>query len=341
VSAGRFVRAGVVRTIGAFLARYPGVDAERLLAGAGIDAAMLADPDALLTFRAWAGLFEAAAAETGDQAFGIGYAEQLPWKDLGVLAYVVFHSPTVGAAFANGVRYFAVQQTAGRPAIEIEGDAAHLSYAIDDPTITAHGQHSEGALLLFVRIGRDGARADFAPREVRLRHRAPERDAQHRIAKAFGCPVTWSQPRDEVVVAAADFRLPMRDADPGLLPILLRHADECLAKMPSADDFVGNVRRLVVANLSSGDVTIEDIAARVGLSARSLQRRLQDSGSSFKDVVDEARLALARRYLEDPKLTLTEAAFLLGYSELSAFSRAFRRWTGTTAVAYRNRAKSA
>jgi AraC-like DNA-binding protein len=126
-----------------------------------------------------------------------------------------------------------------------------------------------------------------------------------------------------------------------LLPILMRHADECLAKMPSADDFVGNVRRLVIASLASEEVTIEGIAARVGLSARSLQRRLQESDSSFKDVVDEARLALARRYLDDPALTLTEAAFLLGYSELSAFSRAFRRWTGTTAVAYRNRAKSA
>ena len=341
MSAGRFVRAGVVRSIGAFLSNYPGIAVDRLLARAGIGPAELADPDALLSFRAWVGLFEEAAEETGDQAIGLGYAEQLPWKDLGVLAYVSFHSPTLGAAYANGSRYFAVQQTAGRPALEVNGDEASLSYAIDDDTITAHGQHSEALLFLFVRVGRDGARADFTPREVRFRHRAPERDVQHRIAKAFRCPVTWSQQRDEMVMNAADLRLPLRDADPGLLPILMRHADECLAKMPSADDFVGNVRRLVVANLSSDEVAIEDIAARVGLSARSLQRRLQESGSSFKDVVDEARLALARRYLEDPKLTLTEAAYLLGYSELSAFSRAFRRWTGTTAAAYRNRAKSA
>jgi AraC-like DNA-binding protein len=91
------------------------------------------------------------------------------------------------------------------------------------------------------------------------------------------------------------------------------------------------VRRAVIAAISTGDPTIDNVAGRLGQSVRSLQRRLQ-ADRSFKELVEETRLDLAQRYLADPELTLTETAFLLGYSDLSAFSRAFKRWTGKTAL---------
>jgi AraC-like DNA-binding protein len=124
-------------------------------------------------------------------------------------------------------------------------------------------------------------------------------------------------------------------ADPELLPALVRHADDCLAKLQRVDDFRGAVRRLVIESLRGGDASVEGVAARLGMSPRSVQRRLQTLGQPFKDLVAEARLALSKRYLEDPSLSLTDAAFLLGYSDLSAFSRAFRRWTGQSALELR------
>lgn len=87
--------------------------------------------------------------------------------------------------------------------------------------------------------------------------------------------------------------------------------------------------------LGSGELTIDAVAAQHGISPRSLQRRLREHGLSFKELVAETRLALSRRYLEDTSISLTEAAFLLGYADLSAFSRAFRRWTGQSALAFR------
>ena len=127
---------------------------------------------------------------------------------------------------------------------------------------------------------------------------------------------------------------PIWRADAGLFPILVRHADECLAKLPPLeDDTLGEVRRLVASMLGSSTLSIEQVATRMTTSARTVQRQLH--GHTFKQLVDEVRSSMARRHLADPDVTLTDAAFLLGYSDLSAFSRAFRRWTGQSAQEYR------
>jgi len=102
-------------------------------------------------------------------------------------------------------------------------------------------------------------------------------------------------------------------------------------------DVIADVRREVIEAIGQGEASIEVVAEALALSPRSLQRRLREHDLSFKDVVAEARLALAHRYLDDPTISLTDAAFLLGYSDLSAFSRAFRRWTGASPRTARQR----
>jgi len=324
-----------MHSFGAFLARYPGVSRERLLRAAGIGPQELEDPDSPLTQQAVVALIETAARETGDFAIGVAFAEQLPWKDLGVLAYVMLHAPTIGAALANSCRYFTIQATAGRANLSVDGDEARLEYRIDDPAIESHPQHSEGTLALFTRICRE-ASAEWAPREMWFTHRPPVSTAAQQ--RFFRCPLHYARSENAMVLGASDLRRPLRTADPGLLPILLRHADECLAKIPTADTFQSDVRRLVISSLASGDATIEHVASKLGMSARSIQRRLQTDGGSFKQCVEEARVALSQQYVSDPAITLTEAAFLLGYSDLSAFSRAFRRWMGKSAIEFRREA---
>lgn len=334
---GGVVRAGVATTFRDQLARYRGVSPDRLIQEAGIDPDQLGDPDGLLDQARWVALLEAAADATGDPCIGLELAIGLPWKDLGVLGYVVLHSPTAGAALANSARYLAVQQTGGRLALDVGARTARYAYTMADPRITAYGQHAESLFALAVRLVRErtGDPA-WAPRELELRHAAPADPARH--ARFFRCPVRFGRPTYAMIVAAADLAAPFTTADAGLLPVLLRHAEECLARAPAAGDLVADVRRAVIAAISAGDPAIEDVASRLGTSGRSLQRRLAAGGRSYKAVVDETRLGLARRYLADPTLSLTETAFLLGYSDLSAFSRAFRRWTGTTALAFRRRA---
>ena len=117
----------------------------------------------------------------------------------------------------------------------------------------------------------------------------------------------------------------------------MQSANSALPANLNEESFDHHVRRVVASSLRSGDINIEHIAMRLGTSARTIQRRLQERGRSFKDLVAETRLALSRRYLANSSLSLTETAFLLGYSELSAFSRAFRRWTGVSALEFRRR----
>ncbi len=331
---GGFVRAGITRTLAGFLARYPGVSAQRLLADASIGAAQLADPDALLSLPLCVTLLEQAARDSGDQAFGLGFAAQLPWQDFGVLGYLVMHSPTAGAALGNACRYFAVQQTSGGSVLELDGDDAVLAYDVDDARLGNHGQNSELVLGVFARLIREGTgRTCWTPREVHFKHRAPKhRGVQERF---FRAAVLYDQPRDQLVMSADDLRTPMRSADAGLFPILSRHADDSLARIPVVDDFASDMRRLVISRLGSGEITVEQIAQQLGMSTRSIQRQLHAHGLSFTALVADVRLAMSKQYLEDPSRSLTDAAFLLGYSDLSAFSRAFRRWTGQSAIEYR------
>jgi AraC-like DNA-binding protein len=320
-----------------YLARYRGVSADRLIQAAGIDPRRVGNPDAVLDQQQWVALLEAAAHQTGDPAFAIGLAAQLPWKDLGVLAYVALNSPTVGAALDNTRRYLAVQQTGGALTLEVGPRDARYEYAMADRRIDDYGQHAESVFAMVVRMIREATRAaSWAPRGVSFRHAAPADDAAH--VRFFRAPVRFGQRTNTLVLAAADLATPFVAADAGLLPVLVRHAEDCLVRLPRAGAFADDVRGAVIAAIGAGDPSIDAVAARLGASARSVQRKLQVDALSFKAVVDATRLALAERYLADPALSLTETAFLLGYSDLSAFSRAFRRWTGRTALAYRRAA---
>lgn len=326
-------RAGVLRTLRAHLASY-GVSADALFAEVGIDPSVISEPDALHAVAHNVALLEAAARATRNPAFALTWAASLPWSDLGVLGYVVLHSPTVGAALGNAARYLAIQQTAGELRLTAGARVATLSYHVRDPDLTDHGKQTEATLAVLVRACREGTgRATWAPREVRFRHRAPRATAAH--VKWFGAPVRFDHDDDALVLASDQLREPFTRAEPGLLPILVAHADASLAKVPRTADFPAEVRRMITAAIGGGEVAIDAVASRLGLSARSLQRQLRDHGASFKQLVDETRLALATRYLDDPALSLTEAAYLLGYADLSAFSRAYRRWTGASPITSR------
>ncbi len=328
------VRGGVSATLRQYLARYPAVNVERLALAAGLDPTQLGNPEALLDQAQWFTLVEAAARETGDAALAIGFAQQMPWKDLGVLGYVALHSPTVGDALANLARYYAVQQTGGRPVLE-RGREAKYHYVVDAEI--EHGQITEGLFTLVTRLVREATRdPGWMPKAISFRHDSPADVSRH--VAYFKIAPRFAQRTNTMTFALADLDRRFVTADPGLLPHLVRHAEDCIAKMPRAAD--DDVRRAVIAALGAGDPAIERVAERLGKSARTLQRELQAEDTSFKEVVDATRLDLANRYLADPALSLTETAFLLGYSELSAFSRAFRRWTGETAQAFRMAALS-
>ena len=128
-------------------------------------------------------------------------------------------------------------------------------------------------------------------------------------------------------------------ADERLYPVLRRYLDGVLEEMPREDVLLASVRRVVGELMRDGDPTLTQVARKLAMGSRTLQRRLKEDGVDFKMLVDDTRRRFALSYLRDRKHTLTDIAYLLGYSEVSAFNRAFRRWTGSTPSDHRRVAK--
>jgi AraC-like DNA-binding protein len=180
------------------------------------------------------------------------------------------------------------------------------------------------------------AGSHWTPVEVYFAHQAPRRDSEH--ARVFGSPVSFGHQANAFVIEREFLERQVPAADPRLYPILRRHLDQVLAEMPREDDLLASVRRAIGESISNGDPNLTQVGKRIAMGPRTLQRRLKDYGVDFKTLVDDTRRRFALSYLRNRTHTLVEIAYLLGYSEVSAFSRAFRRWTGSTPSDYRRRA---
>ncbi len=148
----------------------------------------------------------------------------------------------------------------------------------------------------------------------------------------------FGEENNEISLDTALLALPVHGADLRLGRLLDRYADEMLRKLPRAEGFVESVRRVIAETLRGGDPSIECVATCLGLSTRTLQRRLREAGTTHKQLLDQLRHVLALRYADTEGLSFGEVAFLLGFSEPSAFHRAFKRWTGVAPGEYRRKA---
>jgi AraC-like DNA-binding protein len=175
----------------------------------------------------------------------------------------------------------------------------------------------------------------LSPLEVRFRHPAPADVTAHRAF--FGAPVSFGCELDELAFTLEQLALPLPKADLQLGEYLRRTASDALSARGSQEDLESKLRELLARDLQSGVCDVRAVARRLATSERTLRRRLEEKGLTFRDVLDATRRDLAKGYLRDRRIPLSEVTFMLGFSEPSAFHRAFRRWTGMTARAWRDR----
>lgn len=159
------------------------------------------------------------------------------------------------------------------------------------------------------------------------------------IERFLGCVPTYDARYTRLTFSHEDWARPLVGANLRLQATLEAHANELLREASQAQGFGSRVRAVIAQILRDGEPRISDVARQLGMTARTLQRRLQDEALGFTALVDEARLQLARRYLADESLSISEVSFALGYSEPSAFTRAFKRWSGLAPVEYRETAR--
>ena len=174
---------------------------------------------------------------------------------------------------------------------------------------------------------------NFIPLEVRFPHCAPDDISEHQ--RFFACKLQFECERSELVFARELLEAPLVKADPALQAILEAQVVAVIQKLPKGEAATDAVRRYLASELGKGQPTLQQIAPRLHMSARSLRRRLDEERTSFRQILSEVRRELALRHLMEGRLAIGEIAFLLGFSEPSAFHRAFKQWTGQAPHAYR------
>jgi AraC-like DNA-binding protein len=312
---------------------------ERVLEAAGLRASDIADPDHWVDLEKLLILDDAAARELGDEAFGLKLGLTYDPSSLGVLAYAVLHAPNVDTAVRNFERYGHTHMEGARIVFETRGAECLFGYDIAVGSRELRRQNAEGACAMGVQLMRRLIGSDWRPLRVLFGHRKPADVREHE--RIFGAPLLFDQDVScALVFPASDLQRPVIGADTRLLPIVQRWLDDLPQSKSASDAWLRDVRGEIARATCDGHPELERIARKLGMGGRTLQRRLAERGLVWKAVVEDVRRELALRYLNEPELPLTEVAFLLGYSELSAFYRAFRRWTGITPAEHRRRARA-
>ena len=300
----------------------------------GIDDAALEDPESRLALSRFYELLESAVERTGDDNLGLHYSLALDPTAFDVLGFLALTSPTFGVSLDRMVRYQALLYEGDAGTITRHGDRVTVSLESWGPPRLAHRLWVEAGMVDMVVNGRRLVGQDFDVHEVRVRHeRHPGADA---LSAALGTPVVFAAEDNAVVLPADVLELRLPSADPAMFAFFDREAARRVAEHgPPPTDLLDEVRRAVQSALPEGVPELASLADALHMSPRTLQRRLADEhDTSLRKLVDDLRHQLALRHLA-AGLSIAEVSFLLGFSEPSAFHRAFRRWTDRTPTQWR------
>jgi AraC-like DNA-binding protein len=280
--------------------------------------------------RATLELCEDLAREAGDSCFGIRAGGQRRPRTL--IDFLVATAPTLRDALAVWAELHCLQYDAPLEVIERQGRVVvrqHLGSA-------DARQFCDGLISFQVPMGRQCFGEAWAPLVVRLPYRRPAKVAP--LEDVLRCPIRFAAPGLEIEISREDLDLPLRRSDPALHELLKRMAVLERERLPSpASSVAGQVRALLLEEIPRGNAAAEDVAARLGMSFRTLQRRLDQEGTSYFAVLDGARRELAMRLLRDQSRKQLDVALESGFDSASSLHRAFLRWIGETPGQFRKR----
>lgn len=300
---------------------------------AGLRLADVADPDARIRLHKHAALMDVGAKRTGDRLFGLRLGARIHPKRAGLLGYALLNASTVEDALLSLVRYLRVLDDGIKLGMEIKRKHTILTTSIDDHRVRAKEQAVEFAVSLLVSLCRSLTDTLVEPVLVEFEHRQPERTGP--FNRTFGAPVRFDEPRNAIILNTDDLDLPVITVETPLSRQIARDRRAVLGTAPRVKDLPYRVREMITRLLSTSDSRIDAVARELGITTRTLERRLKEHGLIFKRVIDDVRRDLAFRYLDNERLVLPQVAFLLGYSEIASFMHSFQRWTGTTPARYR------
>jgi len=309
--------------------RRLGLDTTALLRRAAVAEERLHDPDARLPAERAEALWREAYAAARDPFLALHAAEATPFGAFPALDYLAASSATVGAGLERVAAYFPLVDPRGRiDVVPAPGAVALVFRSVAGPVPPPAQEYTLGVLWLRAR---QVASSEVRLAEVRLAFPRPPGPAEH--ARVFGVEPRFGARAAALVLPRPAWELPTRAPAPGLIPLLDEHARRLAGA--AAGSAADEVRGAVGADLPGREPTLAAAARRLGTSPRTLQRRLEAEGTTFARLVAEVRRERAEALLSAREISVAEVSFLLGFSEQSAFTRAFRRWTGHSPTRFR------
>ena len=301
-------------------------DVAFLVKRAGLSVTQLEDPTIRIPVGHQIAFLNLVADRLPDEFLGFHLAKEIDLRELGLLYYVQASSNTLGDALRRTERYCSIQNE-GVVAKYRDDGAVRVSLHYNAVRRLSDRHQVEFFVTVLVRLCRHLVGRQLRPARIKLAHRRT--GLPHDLAACFGCEFVFGSAADEIEYAPASGRLPIASADDYLNKLLEKYCEETLAKRRlGAASWRVAVENTLAPLLPHGQGRLSQVSAKLGMTARTLERRLAKEGVSFLDVLDDLRFELAKRYLQEPNLPISEIAWLLGYADPSAFSHSFRRWTG-------------
>ena len=318
--------------------RAHGANPDAILDRAELAAGDLTDPERRVPLISFLRLLEICADELGDPHFGLRFGTQYDPRHAGVVGNLALASRTVRGALQTIGRYLPTMVDSAVYRLEVkDGTAFSYSYYID-PLMMTYRQKNDWGVAFVCNVIRHGlGEPDWAPAEVLLPQMAAESSAARRerlglLRSKVRSGHAWAGIRFD----AAVLERPMKTANAAIERLMRHYGDLQLAGLKTQGDEFMRLRRSVAQLLVEGEHSVERLAHSLGWSVRTLQRRLASRGLSYSDLLAQVRKTLALNLLENPTLGIAQIAYCLGYSEVSTFNHAFRRWVGQAPRDYRN-----
>jgi AraC-like DNA-binding protein len=310
-------------------ARRAGLETKPLFQKTGVTSQQINDRGARLTVQQQIRFLNFVAKSLGDELLGFHLAQIPDLRELGLVFYVAASSATVGEALQRAARYSGIVNE-GLSVKYVQGDDIRMVFEYVGVARHSDRHQIEFLMTALIRLCRQLTGLHLVPSRVRITHHGGHHRASE-LAAFFGDNITFGARADEVTFAGSVKTITVTSADPYLNELLVANCEQALShRRTDRGAFRVAVENAIAPLLPHGKVRASEIAARLGLSQRTAARRLASEGLTFSQVLVGLRGDLARRYLSDANLSISRIAWLLGYQEVSAFTHAFKHWTGKT-----------
>lgn len=308
-------------------------DTDAFLSSAGIDPALLDKPENRIPFEQQQALWTQAVERAGNSAFGLHFARSIQPTSFGLVGYMLMNCRSIDECLDATVKYQFLAGQGGEFSLARDGDEVSLCYTPINPENPVTWHRVVGLLAANVSFGRWLVGQSFSPQRVEFSHAAPIDISEYE--EFFGCPVVFGAQNSCLHYAPVTTDLQVPNASEELLLLLRERADRLLANVSHSSAIAARIASLMATQLNNSVPDKSLIAVQLGMSERTLQRRLQQEGTSYQAILDQTRHYMARELLKNTAIPLAELASQLGFTEPSAFYRAFKKWEGKTPGQYR------